>query len=384
MARLLLVAALIAVIIEAPDIYNTISYISGLKHTAGAQGVYGYIRPFEDLFVQSARPLSYFLPASSHPLFGSFADQLIGSSLYGTSYTEHTLYLGWVPMLLAFAALRSRLKGRKAGPQPGISAAAKDENYFFWFFVLLTLGAWLFSQPPWWNIFGFKLYMPSFFMYKFAPMFRAYCRFGIVVMLGVAVLAGYGIRLLLDKFKSRWIRILLTAAFCSLVIFEFWNWPPAKIIDVSRVPDVYYWLKGQPGDFTIAEYPLYTEGSNEIYRFCQITHAKKTINGATPGTYANKVEKMLTKISLPQTAQYLKWMGVKYVLVHRYKYLQTGLIEDREELDKIAQNNRLKQIKSFPAQDCPTEIICMEKTGEIDIYEITPGTIAVKPEPEEE
>ena len=45
--------------------------------------------------------------------------------------------------------------------------------------------------------------MPSFFMYKILPMFRAYCRFGIVVELAVAVLAGFGLKFFLRDLSHR-------------------------------------------------------------------------------------------------------------------------------------------------------------------------------------
>ncbi|MCX5694956.1 MAG: hypothetical protein NT014_07585 [Candidatus Omnitrophica bacterium] len=219
-------------------------------------------RPFEDLFSQSARPLSYFLPASVHPVFGKFTENFIGTSLYGESLTEHTLYLGWVPLILAFVAFGIWRKKRKLS---AIRYQLSAENFYIDFFIFLALGAWFFSQPPWWQIGTFKIYMPSFFIYKIIPMFRAYCRFGIVVMLAVAVLAGFGLKIILEGFKTRKTRIAITVLFCSLALFEFWNWPPYKVIDVSRAPGVYYWLKRQPADTVIAEYPLDLNGSNELH-----------------------------------------------------------------------------------------------------------------------
>ena len=151
-------------------------------------------------------------------------------------------------------------------------------------------------------------------MYKILPMFRAYCRFGIVVMFAVAVLAGFGLYFILERFKSYKIKIAILCLFCGLVLFEFWNWPPYKVIDVSRVPAVYYWLKGQPENFVIAEYPLDTSSPSEKYKFYQITHEKKIINGTIPGTYANKLAESLTRLSDPYTAGVLKWLGVKYAI----------------------------------------------------------------------
>lgn len=317
-----------------------------------------YHRPFEDLFEQSARPLSYFLPAAVHPLFGKFTEQFMGSKLYGMSFTEHTLYLGWVPLILAFIAFRGWKKKRK-------------ESFNVGFFIFLAVAAWLFSQPPWWQIGSMKIYMPSFFMYKILPMFRAYCRFGILLMLAVAVLAGFGLKFILEKFKSNKVKIAIAGLACILVLFEFWNWPPYKVIDVSKFPTVYYWLKAQSVDSVIAEYPLDADSPNEMYRFYQTAHEKKIINGTIPGTEANRVAKTMVKLSKKETTDKLKQWGVRYVLVHRDGYLQTDLIVDKEELNNIPKNSGLRLIKNFPIQDCSEKgIMCIEKTGPIDVYEI--------------
>ncbi len=327
-----------------------------------------HYRQFKDLFEQSAKLLSYTLPATVHPVFGRFTEGFIGSFLYGDSFTEHTLYLGWTPLILAFLAVKRWRKSRKsriAGHEP------RTTDFNIGFFITLAFVAWFFSQPPWWKIGPVKIYMPSFFMYKIMPMFRAYCRFGIVVMLAVAVLAGFGLKFLLERFKTRGTRALVSFLFYGLVLFEFWNYPPFKVIDVSRVPAVYYWLRQEPQETVIAEYPLDADSPNELYKFFQTAHEKKMINGTIPFTYANKVAKMITKLSSAQTAGILSWMKVRYVLVHHDGYAQTGLVEDREELKQIADNERLIFIRRFPQQDCPREDIpCVSKTGIIDVYEV--------------
>lgn len=330
-----------------------------------------YHRPFEDLFSQSARPLSYFLPATSHPLLGRFTEQFIGSNIYGESLTEHALYLGWVGLILAFVALRSWRKNR--------GYFAQRDNFYIGFFIFLAVLAWLFSQPPWWKIGPFKLFMPSFFMYKLLPMFRAYCRFGIVVMLAIAALAGFGLKYTLGRFKHKISRIAVGAIFCGLVLFEFWNYPPYKVIYLEKVPQVYNWLESQPSDIVIAEYPLDADSPNEMYKFFQTRHEKKMINGPLPGSYANKIALSITRLSSPRTAGVLRWLGVKYVLVHRQDYINTELIEDREELEKVPFNLGLKLIKSFPAQGCMRrEMLCLEKSGPIEVYEVIAK--AIKPE----
>ncbi|MFA5145040.1 MAG: hypothetical protein WC723_03430 [Candidatus Omnitrophota bacterium] len=367
--KLLILAFVCALLFILPGIFSILMMF--FSHSVEKTIVIkGYVRPFEDLFSQSARPLSYFLPATVHPVFGKFTEQFIGSSLYGISFTEHTLYLGWVPMILAFVAVRRWRRDRKVqGQSP--SGTVPSESFYIGFFIFLTILAWLFSQPPWWKIGTIKIFMPSYFMYKILPMFRAYCRFGIVLMLAVAVLAGFGLKFILERFKSYKSRISITVLACGLVLFEFWNWPPYKVIDVSKVPAVYYWLEGQHKDVIIAEYPLDINGPNEMYKFYQTVHEKRMINGTIPGTEANRTAKTLANLSQKQTTAKLKEWGVSYVLVHKDGYVRVGLVEDKQEFEKIPQNTDLKLIKRFSAQECPDkDIMCVSKTGPIDVYEV--------------
>jgi len=190
-------------------------------------------------------------------------------------------------------------------------------------------------------------------------------------MLAISVLAGFGFKFILDKLNSRKKKNAAIALFFGLVLFEFWNYPPFKVIDVSRAPEVYYWLKEQSGDFIVAEYSLDYGSPNEMYKFYQATHEKKIINGTIPGTYANRIAKTIDKLSDPHTPAALKWMGVKYVLVHKEGYLKTDLVEEKEEFSKISANRGLKLVKSFPTQGCPEKgIMCIQESGLIDVYEV--------------
>lgn len=333
--------------------------------------VWSLVRPFEDLFAQSARPLSYILPSPLHPVVGGFSEQFVGSQLYGTSLTEHALYLGFAPLILAFVAFKRWLKKRKL--------MHENDIFYVGFFLAMAFIAWLFSQPPWWQIGQLRLFMPSFFMYKLMPVFRAYCRFGIVLMLAVSVLAGYGLRFILHERITFLPKQVISCLFFAVAIFEFWNYPPFDFIDLSKTRAVYSWLKAQPGDFVIGEYPLDAETTNEMYKFYQTNHGKKIINGTIPGTYANKIAKTITSLSEVHTAGVLGWMKVKYVLVHKDDYLSSELMEDKEEFNKIPLNPGLRFVKSFPSEDCPNKgLMCVRKTGQIDVYEVIAP--AIKPE----
>lgn len=363
---LLVIAGLVVVLICGMDLYHVLQFIRQKTATQASSGAYGYIRPFTDLFTQSARPLSYFLPAVFHPVLGKFTACLLGSPFYGQSMTEHTLYLGMIPLSLALLAVWQ----------------CRQQRLYRAFFIFLALFAWWCSQPPWWQIGGLRLPMPSFFLYKIFPMFRAYCRFGILVMLAVAVLAGMGLQALLSGLKHKAARIILAGVVSIGVLAEFWTYPPFKVIDVSVLPQVYYWLRNQPGEFTVAEYPLDLEGPDPQYQFFQTVHQKNIINATTPGTPAHTFSQSLTRLSQPSVAAVLKWMGVRYVLVHRQSYHQTGLVEASQELERIPGNPGLKLIKSFSQEQCPGKNIpCVRRAGEIDVYEVVAAATAPQTHP---
>jgi hypothetical protein len=170
-------------------------------------------------------------------------------------------------------------------------------------------------------------------------------------MLGVAVLAGFGIKFFLEKFKSAAAKILITILLSGLVLFEFWSYPPFKIVDLFRYPKVYDWLKTVKSDIVIAEYPLDIESTSEFYKFYQTRHGKRMINGSIPGSPANRFMQKLTKVSESNTTVTLKQLGVRYILVHKQLYLNTELIDWIEELKKIPSNSMLKLINQSEGID---------------------------------
>lgn len=330
-------------------------------------------RPFEDLFAQSARPLSYLLPSTEHPILGSFTKMFVGSPLYGNSLTEHNLYLGISVLIMAFVGARLYIKRKKE------DGTSRQEQFAFRFFFWLAVVSWVFSQPPWWNILGIKFPMPSLLIYKFLPMVRGYCRFGVLLSLSLAVLAGFGLKYWFKDFHSQAKKRLILGCICLVVIFDFWNDPSSHVIDLSRYNKAYDWIREQKGDFVIAEYPLDTGGPNDFYKYFQTIHEKRMINGTVPGTPANDFARTIVKLSGPDTVRKLRGSGVKYVLVHTDSYLDSGLIEDKEELAKIPLAHGLKLIKSFPDRVMPIgKELILQRTGPVDVYEIIPASDKIR------
>jgi len=311
-----------------------------------------YVRSFHYLFTHSARPLSYLLPASVHPIFGNFTKSMFGSILYGRNSIEQTLFLGWIPLILAFTAYRRWKKRRKLRRTTNYKLNDSNDDFMISFFIFATILGFAFSMPPYINLGLFKVYFPSFFMYKIFSAYRAYARFGILVMLGVSVLAGFGLKHILGKIKTPAKRFVFTSFILCFVLFEFLNIPPFHVTDLSNPPGAYKWISKQEGKFAIAEYPLGEGGTGEAqmeydYIFYQRIHQRPLINGASIGTKGYKIKEKIIDLKSPTTAGILRYLGAKYVIVHLDKYKGYKFAEVIGEAPDFTRQKGLKLIKKF-------------------------------------
>ena len=380
--KVVLVAVIVAVAIILPftySIFKTAFFIPKSEEVMSK----GYVRPFTHLFSNSARPLGYLLPSQDNLFFGRFTKRFIKSPFYGGHPTEHTLYLGWVGIVLSIVAIRAwRRKNKKRraesreqvrkwesgkvgkgetengrnGETGKVSRQAIDYPVSsiqdpgsriqkgVSFFLFAGIVALLFSHSPWTEIGPFRILFPSYFMYKILPMFRVCARFGIVVMLCVSVLAGIGLASILKKIKNAKRRRIFLAIVLLLIFIEFAPPLPAPMVNAVNPPPVYGWLAKQEGDFIIAEYPL----ENDVeYLFWQRIHQRRLVNGAQSGTYADEVRKEIVDILKPETPGILSYLGTKYVILHPDKYLKSEDVPVIGEVPDVGKQKGLKLIKTF-------------------------------------
>ncbi|MCD6093919.1 MAG: YfhO family protein [Candidatus Omnitrophica bacterium] len=323
--KIISVAILVALIIILPFTYHIFKILLSASRTVLEQT--GGIRPLSDLLIFSARPLDYLIPSKYNPFLGRFIPDLGISIWRGHRYIEHTLFLGYIPLILAGIALRNNWKRKKI--------IAQRERFAISFFAFAVLAGVLISAPPFLPLGHFsidtisrevicrhKLFLPSYFLYKIAPMFRCYARFGIIVMLSVSVLAGFGLKFILEKTESRQKKIGLFILLSSLLFIEFADFPPFRITDVHKPPAVYQWLSQQPGNFAIIEYPLAKSNDSSAFQeyvFWQRVHQKRLINGC-PDRLNEEIRKKIIDISNPEILSTLTGLGARYVIVHQDKY----------------------------------------------------------------
>jgi hypothetical protein len=196
---------------------------------------YAGVRPdaisIGDVAFYRARWWAYLIPAVDHPVLGRFSERVFGSGGINLQLAEQQLYLGYGLLLLAAAALVfaiarwfSDVEGRVIGAVLVVGLIA----------IGVSLGPTSGSCEP-------ASMAPGCLIFRVAPLFRAYARFGLVAQLMSAVAAGAGAAFLFaHSAAGRRTAIALLA----LAVFEYWPLP-ARAHDVLPTA-AHRWLAEQP------------------------------------------------------------------------------------------------------------------------------------------
>lgn len=310
-------AAFCGVILIIPFQYHVIHHQLTTSHYDLAKA--GNIRNFSDLTTFSARPLEYLLPSINHPMLGRFLLNFSRDHLHGSNIFEQTLYLGVIPMTLCMTGFFLLIKMRDSA----------SWHRYYYFFTLGALWMLFLSMPPFISLGSLKLPTVSYLMYKIAPMFRVYARFGILANFFMACAAA----VVLSELAQRMSKVryyLLLSALLLVLVFEYWSIPPNYAHSIDPPPVVYQWLAKEPGDFIIAEYPMMKsdEASFYTYLFWQRIHRKRMVNGASPDNQkAWDFYQRVNDLSDPETPQLLKSVGVKYIIVHKQMFREGDIPE---------------------------------------------------------
>ncbi len=196
--------------------------------------------PQSDLFLHAARWWSYLVPAVDHPLAGSGVRRLWKGSAVEGALLEQQVGVGWSLLVLAAVPVWRRVGDDRS------ALAARAAPVL----VVVAAAALLCSLSPERRIGPFTFVRPSALLYEVAPMFRAYARFGVVVGLMVALLAGGGAAWLLARPNSaarRGAILLLALAALELAPFPPWRWRDVLPTRAHRE------LAAQPGPLRVLD-----------------------------------------------------------------------------------------------------------------------------------
>jgi hypothetical protein len=217
-AGALLVTGILAVAyaaISAPDVWRAVN---------------DYKVPRTDLFPHSAYWWAYLVPSVEHPLWGSVAARIWRSAGIDIGLLEQQVWVSWAVLAMAGLAVWHWWRNRR-------------DCRLRWIPVLVVVGvwAWLCSLAPDGVIGGLTFTRPAAFVYAVLPMFRSYARFGVVVALMFALLAGMGAAWLVSR-RAHWVLGgLLVVLFVDLMPL------PWRYRDVLPTMG-HRWLADQGGD----------------------------------------------------------------------------------------------------------------------------------------
>jgi len=335
----LLISFIVISIFVLPMYKNTMALAAKVPQVSDA-----YLHSMKYLFSGSAKPLSYLLPSYMHPIFGGFTELFVGSPLYGESRGENSLYLGILPLILSWIAIKRK---------------TRVSRVFLYLFIISVI----LSMPPYIKLFRLILPLPQFFIFKILPMFRTFARFGIYAMLCVSILAGLGLKKIMEEAGNRTKRSCIYMLSIMIIFLEFFVNPLKYKTDLNNPPEVYKWLAKQKGNFVICEYPLTKDFTMHTgWLIWQRIHKKRKIDGAFTGSKAGKIRKYILRLQDRDTPRILAWLGVKYAIVHKNDMLKSesldviGILPDFDRQKGLELIGEFKDIEVYEVTAKPLEI----------------------------
>ena len=217
------------------------------------RAAFAFVR--EDLFRFSAQWWSYLVPPVAHPLLGGLARRLWIAARVDEGLLEQQVSLGWSVIVLGGVAIGGWLRPRaNQAAQTPLQRAVP-------LLAGVAITALVCSLAPERAIFGIAIARPSALLYPIVPMFRSYARFGVVVQLMAALLAGIGAARLLAA-RTRASRTAC-AVLVGLAIAEYAVWPPAMSRDVLPTA-AHRWVMQQTAGSRVLDCEPLTPASSSI------------------------------------------------------------------------------------------------------------------------
>jgi len=204
--------------------------------------------PRADLFRYSAKWWSYLVPPVVNPFVGDVARRVWIDAGVREGLLEQQVSIGWgIVAVSAVAVFRWVARDRQPASLRHVPML-----------IVVAVAALVCSLSPERQIGGFTFVRPAAILYDMAPMFRAYARFGVVVQLMAAILAGIGVDCLWHTGTPR-AQIVCVA----LAAGEYMVWPPASWRDVLPT-SAHRWIARQSDRLRVLDCTPLTPASASV------------------------------------------------------------------------------------------------------------------------
>jgi len=267
--------------------------------------------PRSDLFRYSAKWWSYLVPPVASPILGTAARNVWNAAGVREGLLEQQVSLGWGIVALGLIAVFRWLVGGTSGSAGNAGGDIRRPAAIACLPVLIVVAlvALVCSLSPQRMIGAFTFVRPSALLYDLVPMFRSYARFGVVVQLMAALLAGIGVDYLRRAGTMRaqivWLVLVAIAA------GEYFVAPSALSRDVLPTT-AHRWVMRQAGTVRALDCTPFNQESESIQWLTgyRVTSLSASINDCTEPNLAGKLAAMeYTHVLVPRNAEDGQWFA---------------------------------------------------------------------------
>ena len=319
----------------------------------------GLERPLEEVKWYGAFFTDYVTAPTSNWLYGRIARSRAEADPY-LNLTEHSLFPGFLAIGLALFGVLTMLLSTGSLTSDLLIGRGKGKTIPFLYLCLLVMAFILslgtggqFSKSR------LSLYLPYHWLYNYVPGFRLFrvpARFGVLVVLALSVLAGFGVSSLWRRIercspaaepgvvKKEGIKTSLWLVMVSLVAIEYISVPMKLELAPHgpRVPEVYHWLASQEGELAVVELPLYTltrEHWFEARRVYYSTYHWKNLVNGYGGFYPDlyfQIARKLEEFPSIRSLELLQGLGVDYIILHQAEFAEEQWQSIQESIPRLS------------------------------------------------
>jgi hypothetical protein len=280
----------------------------------------GVSNPIQEVQNGGANIASYAMPGTRNPFLGDITRHFYPRADF--NWSENTLYIGWSLVALAIVGIVLVLR------RNALTTRTSLLRYFLVCTAVLLPVAFVWSLKAKSSILGVDVPMPSYFAGHITTFWRAYARFGVLVLFACGILAALSIHWLL-RLRRTWATGLVVLAFAGIAVEHAISIP--TIYKLTPPPAWAQWLKQQPFG-SVANYPLPTDKPAALTLLAESyfnqTYDKQPqfmLFGTGYGDTREDAIRILARHVLdPLVPGILKAEQVKYVLLHDDVYRAQG------------------------------------------------------------